>query len=67
MFVGVDVIVSVGVVVGNIVGGVDIVRVGVDTVCVVVDIVSGVDIVSVIDSGADTVSDVFDTRQWRRC
>ena len=32
MFVGVDVIVSVGVVVGNIVGSVDIVRVGVDTV-----------------------------------
>ena len=32
MFVGVADIVSVGVVVGDIVGGVDIVRVGVDTV-----------------------------------
>ena len=45
-------------------GDVDIVRVGVDTVCVVVDIVSGVDIVSVIGSGVDTVGDVFDTRRW---
>ena len=63
MFVGVYVNVSVGDV-ADIMGDVDIVHVCVDTVYVVVDIVSGVDIVSVIDSGADTVGDVFDTRRW---